>query len=167
MSRGTVNQVILIGNVGHDPEPRSTPSGTQIVNLNLATDDSYRDRQTGQMVPRTDWHRVVLIGKVAEVASQYVRKGQKLYVQGKQKTRKYQKDGDERSITEVVVDMQGTMEMLGGDNAGQARQSSAQPQQQSQQGHSPQPQPTGAGGGLSDYDDDIPFAAHMKGIVWV
>lgn len=91
MSRGTVNQVILIGNVGHDPEPRSTPSGTQIVNLNLATDDSYRDRQTGQMVPRTDWHRVVLIGKVAEVASQYVRKGQKLYVQGKQKTRKYQR----------------------------------------------------------------------------
>jgi single-strand DNA-binding protein len=165
MSRGTVNQVILIGNVGHDPEPRSTPSGTQIVNLNLATDDSYRDRQTGQMVPRTDWHRVVLIGKVAEVAGQYVRKGQKLYVQGKQKTRKYEKDGVERSITEVVVDLEGTMEMLGGDNAGQARQSSAQPQQQSQQGHSPQPQPTVAGGGLSD--DDIPFAAHMKGIVWV
>jgi single-strand DNA-binding protein len=164
MARG-VNKVILIGNLGQDPETRYTPNGNAVVNLNLATDDSYRDRQTGQMVPRTDWHRVVLIGKVAEVAGQYVRKGQKLYVQGKQKTRKYEKDGVERSITEVVVDLEGTMEMLGGDNAGQSRQSSAQPQQQSQQGHSPQPQPTGAGGGLSD--DDIPFAAHMKGIVWV
>ncbi len=154
MSRGTVNQVTLIGNVGQDPEPRSTPNGTQIVNLNLATDDSYKDRQTGQMVPQTDWHRVVLIGKVAEVAGQYVRKGQKLYVQGKLKTRKYQKDGIERFTTEIVVDMQGTMEMLG-DSSGQARQSQAEPKQQARQPQQ-QSQPTSADNGAPP-DDDFPF----------
>lgn len=173
MSRGTVNKVTIIGNVGQEPDVRATQNGTQIVNLTLATDDSYRDRQSGQMVPQTDWHRVVLIGKVAEVAAQYVTKGQKLYVEGKLKTRKWQgQDGQDRYTTEIVVDMKGTMEMLGGNasdqgNSQPSRQPSQPRQQQAQQPGAAQPEPAGAGGGTSDFDDDIPFHPYMKGIVWI
>ena len=112
MARG-VNKVILIGNLGQDPDTRYTPNGNAVVNLNLATDESYKDRQTGQLVPKTEWHRVVLFGKVAEVAGQYLRKGSKVYIEGKLQTRKWQnKEGQDVYTTEVVVDINGQMQML-------------------------------------------------------
>ena len=100
--KSSFNQVILMGNIGNDPEPRSTPNGTQIVNLRLATDDSYKDRKSGQWVEHTDWHSVTLIGKVAEIASRYLSKGDQILVKGKLKTRKWESEnGEKRSITEV------------------------------------------------------------------
>lgn len=118
MARG-VNKVILIGNLGQDPETRYTPNGNAVVNLNLATDESYKDRQTGQMVPKTEWHRIVMFGKIAEVAGQYLRKGSKVYIEGKLQTRKWQgQDGQDRYTTEVVVDINGQMQMLDSRGAG-------------------------------------------------
>ena len=112
MARG-VNKVILIGNLGQDPDTRYTPNGNAVVNLNLATDESYKDRQTGQLVPKTEWHRVVMFGKIAEVAGQYLRKGSKVYIEGKLQTRKWQnKEGQDVYTTEVVVDINGQMQML-------------------------------------------------------
>lgn len=166
MARG-VNKVILIGNLGQDPETRYTPNGNAVVNLNLATDESYKDRQSGQLVPKTEWHRVVMFGKIAEVAGQYLRKGSKVYIEGKLQTRKWQnKEGQDVYTTEVVVDINGQMQMLdsrGGDGggasqgapAGRPQQSSTapaqnqQPQQQPSQGSMPEP--------IDDFDDDIPF----------
>jgi single-strand DNA-binding protein len=108
-----INKVILIGNVGQDPEIRFTPSGSPVASLSLATDDSYKDRQTGQMVSVVDWHKVVVFGKLAEIVQNYVKAGSKLYVEGKQKTRKWQdKDGNDRSTTEVVLDIKGTLQMM-------------------------------------------------------
>ncbi|CCG94105.1 ssDNA-binding protein controls activity of RecBCD nuclease [Marinobacter nauticus ATCC 49840] len=174
MARG-VNKVILIGNLGQDPDTRYTPNGNAVVNLNLATDESYKDRQTGQMVPKTEWHRVVLFGKVAEVAGQYLRKGSKVYIEGKLQTRKWQnKEGQDVYTTEVVVDINGQMQMLdsrgseGGMNQGapqgrpqQQPQYNAPPQQGGQAGGYNNPPPQQQGGGMpepiDDFDDDIPF----------
>ncbi|WP_020406357.1 single-stranded DNA-binding protein [Hahella ganghwensis] len=158
MARG-VNKVILIGNLGADPDTRYTPSGSAVSNLNIATDESYKDRQTGQMVPRTEWHRVVMFGKLAEIAQQYLRKGSKVYIEGRLQTRKWQdQSGQDRYTTEIVVDMQGQMQMLdsrggGMDNSapmddgwGQQSAPAAAPAPQSQ----PQPQRGGGyGGGAS------------------
>ncbi|WP_286714863.1 single-stranded DNA-binding protein [Marinobacter sp. tcs-11] len=174
MARG-VNKVILIGNLGQDPDTRYTPNGNAVVNLNLATDESYKDRQTGQLVPKTEWHRVVLFGKVAEVAGQYLRKGSKVYIEGKLQTRKWQnKEGQDVYTTEVVVDISGQMQMLdsrgseGGMNQGapqgrpqQQPQYNAPPQQGGQAGGYNNPPPQQQGGGMpepiDDFDDDIPF----------
>jgi single-strand DNA-binding protein len=138
MARG-INKVILIGNLGQDPDTRYTPNGNAVVNLSIATDESYKDRQTGQMVPKTEWHKIVMFGKVAEVAGQYLHKGSKIYVEGKLQTRKWQnKDGQDVYTTEVVVDISGQMQMLdsrnsdgGGMNQGQ--QGQGQPQNRPQQ----------------------------------
>jgi len=176
MSRG-VNKVILIGNLGQDPDTRYTPSGNAVVNLNLATDESYKDRQTGQLVPKTEWHRVVIFGKVAEVAGQYLRKGSKVYIEGKLQTRKWQnKEGQDVYTTEIVVDINGQMQML--DSRGDGQGSAGNPQQgggrndgysnqqpQQQQNASPANMPA-AGAGMPA-DDDIPFAPYMKGVVWI
>src|SRR5690554_7187404 len=106
MARG-VNKVILIGNLGQDPDTRYTPNGNAVVNLNLATDESYKDRQSGQLVPKTEWHRVVLFGKVAEVAGQYLRKGSKVYIEGRLQTRKWQgQDGQDRRSEEHTSELQ-------------------------------------------------------------
>jgi single-strand DNA-binding protein len=138
MARG-INKVILIGNLGQDPDTRYTPNGNAVVNLSIATDESYKDRQTGQMVPKTEWHKIVMFGKVAEVAGQYLRKGSKIYVEGKLQTRKWQnKDGQDVYTTEVVVDISGQMQMLDSRNSdgggiSQGQQSQAQPQNRPQQ----------------------------------
>ncbi|TNE73014.1 MAG: single-stranded DNA-binding protein [Gammaproteobacteria bacterium] len=176
MARG-VNKVILIGNLGQDPDTRYTPNGSAVVNLTLATDESYKDRQTGQMVPKTEWHRIVMFGKIAEVAGQYLRKGSKVYIEGKLQTRKWQgQDGQDRYTTEVVVDINGQMQMLdsrGGDAgmgqgapAGRPQQSSYNAPAGGQQSNNPPPQQSGgysqpAQGSMpepvDDFDDDIPF----------
>jgi single-strand DNA-binding protein len=167
MARG-VNKVILIGNLGQDPDTRYTPNGNAVVNLNLATDESYKDRQSGQLVPKTEWHRIVMFGKIAEVAGQYLRKGSKVYIEGKLQTRKWQnKEGQDVYTTEVVVDINGQMQMLdsrGGDGggasqgapAGRPQQSSPAPAQ-SQQSQSQQPSQGNMPEPIDDFDDDIPF----------
>ncbi len=112
MSRG-INKVILIGNLGNDPEVRYMPSGDAVANVSLATSEAWKDKNTGEMQERTEWHRVVFFGKVAEVVKEYLRKGSKIYVEGKLRTRKWQgQDGQDRYTTEVVVDLGGTMQML-------------------------------------------------------
>ncbi|EEJ6976184.1 single-stranded DNA-binding protein, partial [Salmonella enterica] len=113
-SRG-VNKVILVGNLGQDPEVRYLPNGNAVANLSLATSDTWKDKQTGEPKERTEWHRVVLYGKLAEVAGEYLRKGSQVYIEGELRTRKWtDQNGQERYTTEVVVSMQGSMQMLGG-----------------------------------------------------
>ncbi|WP_105589222.1 MULTISPECIES: single-stranded DNA-binding protein [Cronobacter] len=168
MAQRGVNKVILVGNLGQDPEVRYLPNGGAVASLRLATSESWRDKQTGEMKEATEWHRVVLYGKLAEVAGEYLRKGSQVYIEGQLKTRKWQaQDGSDRYSTEVAVNVGGTMQMLGG---GQGQQSSQQRQQQSQQGGEPgcwgaPQQPLYSGGGprqqqsepAYDFDDDIPF----------
>lgn len=117
MARG-VNKVILIGNVGGDPETRYMPNGNAVTNVTLATTDTWKDKQTGQTQERTEWHRVVLFGKVAEIAAEYLRKGSQCYIEGRLQTREWEKDGVKRYTTEIVVDMNGTMQLLGGNRGG-------------------------------------------------
>ncbi|CUX96641.1 single-stranded DNA-binding protein [Candidatus Doolittlea endobia] len=112
-SRG-VNKVILIGNLGQDPEVRHMPNGGAVTNMTLATSESWRDKQTGEIKEKTEWHRVVLFGKLAEVAGEYVRKGSQVYIEGSLQTRKWQdQSGHDRYTTEIVVNIGGTMQMLG------------------------------------------------------
>ena len=113
MARG-VNKVILVGTCGQDPEVRYLPNGNAVTNLSLATSEQWTDKQTGQKVEKTEWHRVSMFGKVAEIAGEYLRKGSQVYIEGKLQTREWEKDGIKRYTTEIVVDMQGTMQLLGG-----------------------------------------------------
>ncbi|CAH0298929.1 single-stranded DNA-binding protein [bacteria symbiont BFo1 of Frankliniella occidentalis] len=119
-SRG-VNKVILVGNLGQEPEIRYMPNGGAVANLTLATSESWRDKQTGEIKEKTEWHRVVLFGKLAEVAGEYLRKGSQVYIEGSLHTRKWtDQAGVDKYTTEVVVNVGGTMQMLGGrqQNAG-------------------------------------------------
>ncbi|WP_077529260.1 single-stranded DNA-binding protein [Vreelandella utahensis] len=167
MARG-VNKVILIGNLGADPETRYTANGNPVTNLRLATDESYKDRNTGQMVPRTEWHRIVMFGKIAEVAGQYLRKGSKVYIEGRLQTNKWQdQSGQDRYTTEIIVDINGQMQMLdsrGGDSAGMGGGPPSAAQGGAPQGgggYAPQGgdqnQGTGMPDPVDDFDDDIPF----------
>ncbi len=186
-SRG-VNKVILVGNLGQDPEVRYMPNGGAVANMTLATSESWRDKQTGETKEKTEWHRVVLFGKLAEVAGEYLKKGSQVYIEGALQTRKWQdQSGQERYTTEVVVNVGGTMQMLGGrqgggagaqgaTNAGGQQGGWGQPQQP--QGNNAQfsgnpaaataapasrpaaPQNNAPAGGNEppmDFDDDIPF----------
>ena len=157
MARG-VNKCILVGTCGQDPEVRYLPNGNAVTNLSLATSEQWTDKQTGQKVEKTEWHRVSMFGKVAEIAGEYLRKGSQVYIEGKLQTREWEKDGIKRYTTEIVVDMQGTMQLLGGKpQDGNQQQSAArqQPQQRQQprpQQSAPQPAPD-----FDSFDDDIPF----------
>ena len=166
MARG-INKVILIGNVGGDPEVRYMPNGNAVANVTLATTDSWKDKQSGQQQERTEWHRVVFFGRLAEIVGEYVRKGSKLYIEGRLQTREWEKDGVKRYTTEIVVDIGGQMQLLDGRPQGgegmaprpqqsrPAPQRQAAPQQQTQQ---PAQQPQAQQ--MPDYDsfdDDIPF----------
>lgn len=156
MARG-VNKVILVGTCGQDPETRYTPSGNAITNLSLATSEQWTDKQTGQKVEKTEWHRVSLFGKVAEIAGEYLRKGSQVYIEGKLQTREWEKDGIKRYTTEIVVDMQGRMQLLGGkEGDGTPRQQRAR--REAGNGNEQRPaanqRPTP---GDDSFDDDIPF----------
>jgi len=174
MARG-VNKVILVGNVGGDPETRFMPSGGAVTNLTLATSESWKDKQTGQPQERTEWHRVVFFNRLAEIAGEYVRKGSKIYVEGSLRTRQWEQDGVKRYTTEIVAaEMQMLDSRQGGAQAGgqgqapqqqnynqqapqgrpQAQQAQQPYQQQQQAAQQPQQQP---GGFDADFDDDIPF----------
>lgn len=152
MSRG-INKVILVGNVGGDPEVRYAPNGNAFANITLATSESWKDKQTGQQQERTEWHRVVFSGKIAEIVGQYVAKGQQLYIEGKLRTREWEKDGIKRYTTEILVGIDGQMQMLGGKPEGGQQRPAQQPRQQ----QAPQQSQQSA---LPDsFDDlgDIPF----------
>ncbi|HET9678692.1 MAG TPA: single-stranded DNA-binding protein [Buchnera sp. (in: enterobacteria)] len=115
-SRG-INKVILVGNLGQDPEVRYMSNGNAVTNINIATSDIWKDKNTGESKEKTEWHKVVLFGKLAEIAGEYLRKGSQVYIEGSLQTRKWQdQNGFERYITEIIVNMSGTMQMLGGRN---------------------------------------------------
>lgn len=152
MARG-INKVILIGTCGQDPETRYLPNGNAVTNLSLATNESWKDKQTGQLVEKTEWHRAVLFGKVAEIASEYLRKGSQVYIEGKLQTREWEKDGIKRYSTEIVVDMGGQLQLLGGKPEGGQRPAQQPRQQQAPQRQAAQqPAPD-----YDSFDDDIPF----------
>ena len=160
MARG-INKVILIGNLGADPETRAMPSGTTVANLRVATSESWRDKQTGEQQERTEWHRVALFGRLAEVAGEYLRKGSQVYIEGSLRTRKWQdKQGNDRYSTESVGN---DMQMLGGRGGG-AGAAAASGGAAESGGHSGAAAPAhseesggGAAGRSDDFDDDIPF----------
>ena len=160
-SRG-VNKVILVGNLGNDPELRYLPNGGAVANITLATSESWREKQTGEQREKTEWHRVVLFGKLAEVAGEYLRKGSQVYIEGALQTRKWtDQAGVEKYTTEVVVNIGGTMQMLGGkQEGGQQRtggnQFSGTQQQSSQQNQRNAPPPNNEP--PMNFDDDAPFA---------
>lgn len=166
MARG-VNKVILVGNVGGDPEVRYMPSGGAVTNVTLATSESWKDKQTGQPQERTEWHRVVFFNRLAEIAGEYVRKGSKLYVEGALRTRQWEQDGVKRYTTEIVAsEMQMLDSRQGAAQQGGGFQPQAAPQQNYQQApaggasqpaSAPQQQAQQPGGFDSDFDDDIPF----------
>src|SRR3984893_7224879 len=161
MARG-INKVILIGNLGADPETRAMPSGTTVANLRIATSESWRDKQTGEQQERTEWHRVAFFGRLAEVAGEYLRKGSQVYIEGSLRTRKWQdKQGNDRYSTEIVGK---DRQMLGGRGGGAASAPVAgaaasggagaaggagAPHESEESG--------GAAGRSDDFDDDIPF----------
>jgi len=129
MARG-INKVILIGNLGQDPEVRFTPSGTAVANLNLATSDTWMDKQTGQRQERTEWHRIVLFNKTAEIAQQYLKKGSKVYIEGRLQTRKWQdQNGQDKYSTEIVANDMQMLDSRGGDFQGGGAYQGNQPQQ--------------------------------------
>lgn len=162
-----VNKVILVGTCGQDPEVRYMPNGNAVTNLSLATSEQWTDKQSGQKVEKTEWHRVSLFGKVAEIAGEYLRKGSQVYIEGKLQTREWEKDGIKRYTTEIVVDMQGTMQLLGGRplDGGQQQQAARQPAPRNQQ-QRPAPQQNQQAAPPESFDDDIPFAPlhHLVGV---
>ena len=161
MARG-VNKVILVGNLGADPETRSMPSGMTVTNIRIATSESWKDKSSGAQQERTEWHAIALFGRLGEIAAEYLRKGSQVFVEGKLRTRKWQdKQGNERYTTEIIAD---NMQMLGGKGGGggggggsggggadRGGAMSAPPRDDYDQSAAP------AGGGKEDFDDDIPF----------
>lgn len=173
MARG-VNKVILVGTCGQDPETRYLPNGNAVTNLSLATSEQWTDKQSGQKVERTEWHRVSLFGKVAEIAGEYLRKGSQVYIEGKLQTREWEKDGIKRYTTEIIVDINGTMQLLGGRPQQDGGHQSPRPHPQDAAArqapprrHSgpPRNQQAGNGPDVPDFSDDIPFAPlhHLVG----
>lgn len=158
-SRG-INKVILVGNLGNDPEVRYMPNGNAVANVSLATSDSWKDKATGEQQEKTEWHRVVFFNRLAEIVEQYVKKGSKLYVEGRLQTRSWEQDGVKRYSTEIVANEMQMLDSRGGDMGGGqgmgdnpfgGQQSQGQrPQQAAAQA---QPAPTN----FDNFDDDIPF----------
>ena len=170
MARG-INKVILIGNLGADPETRAMPSGMTVANIRVATSENWKDKQSGENKERTEWHNVAMFGRLGEIAGEYLKKGSKVYIEGSLRTRKWQdKSGNDRYTTEIIAN---EMQMLdsrggggmgggggeGGGGGGRGRQQNNAPDDYDQGGP-----PGGGGGGGADkgggsgeFDDDIPF----------
>jgi single-strand DNA-binding protein len=148
MARG-VNKVILVGNLGNDPETKYMPSGDAVTNLSVATSESWKDKATGEQKDRTEWHRVAMFGRLAEIAAEYLRKGSQVYIEGKLRTRKWQdQQGNDKYTTEIIAN---EMQMLGGRSGGGA------PAMGGGSGKPPPGPPQGGGSGDEPFDDDIPF----------
>lgn len=168
MATRGVNKVIIMGTLGQDPEVKYMPSGAAVCNLSVATSEQWRDKQSGEKKEQTEWHRIVLFGKVAEIAGEYLRKGSQAYFEGQLRTRKWtDQSGNEKYTTEIVVNVGGTMQLIGGkkedgNQQSQQRQKSGNQQnggwggQNQQQQSRPQQQQT-ANEPPMDFSDDIPF----------
>ena len=154
----SVNKVIIVGNLGRDPEVRYTPNGDSITNVTIATTDTWKDKATGEKKEATEWHRVVFFGKLAEIAGQYLKKGRQVYVEGALRTRKWtDKEGQERYTTEIVAN---EMKMLGsreGMSDAPPRESGGGAAAGGGAGNRPATAPQPAGGAFNDFEDDIPF----------
>ena len=149
MARG-INKVILVGNLGQDPETRYMPSGKAVTNLRLATSDSWKDKQTGEQREQTEWHSIVMYDRLAEIAAEYLRKGSQIYVEGRLKTRKWQdKEGKDRYTTEIIANEMQMLGTRGGDRSGAEPRS--EPRAAPSQERATQPAAAG------EFDDDIPF----------
>lgn len=164
----SLNKVILIGNLGRDPETRYAPSGDAICNITVATSETWKDKTTGEKKEATEWHRVVFFGRLAEIVAQYLRKGSQIYVEGRLQTRKWQdKDGQDRYTTEIRADemkMLGSRQGMGGEGAGRQSDAGGGFDSAPAPASAPaRPAPAAAasapaqGGGFGDFDDDIPF----------
>ena len=156
-----INKVILVGNLGKDPEVRYTPSGTAVANVTIATGESWKDRNTGEQQERTEWHRVVFFSRLAEIVEQYLKKGAKVYVEGSLRTNSWEKDGIKRYTTEIIAN---EMQMLDSRGSSGDAGGAFEPRQQAAGGGNQQEKPAAAqssGGGGSGFDnfddDDIPF----------
>lgn len=148
MSRG-VNKVILVGNLGADPETRYTPAGAAVTNIRVATSEFWKDKETGERQEKTEWHRIVFFGRLAEIAGEYLKKGRQVYVEGRLRTNKWEdKDGNDRYTTEVIAD---NMQMLG------SRQGTGSMDDSFEPTAAAAPKPAAATAGASEFDDDIPF----------
>ncbi len=149
-SRG-INKVILIGNLGADPEVRYSPSGAAVTNIRIATSEQWRDKQSGETQERTEWHRVVFFGRLAEIAGEYLKKGSKVYIEGRLQTRKWQtQDGQDRYTTEIVANEMQMLDARGmGGESGDTQERGSRPQQSGQ--------PATQNSPPDDFDDDIPF----------
>ena len=161
MARG-INKVILVGNLGADPETRYTPSGTAITTIRIATSESWKDKQTGEQQERTEWHRVKFFSRLAEIAGEYLKKGSQVYIEGRLRTEEYEKDGIKRWSTDIVAD---EMQMLGsrggaggeGGGGGERRERGPARGPQSAPQRSGAPAASSAPGPDSFDDDEIPF----------
>ena len=151
---GGINKVILVGNLGQDPEIRYTQDGRPICNFSIATSETWKDKDTGERKEKTEWHRVVVFGKLAEICGEYLAKGKQIYIEGKLQTRSWEQDGEKKYMTEVVIDQRGVMQMLGSrEGSGQPARPPAPARPQPQRDFRPPPnqQP-------DPYrEDDIPF----------
>ncbi|MWN05557.1 single-strand DNA-binding protein [Gilliamella bombicola] len=172
MANRGINKVILVGNLGQDPEVRYMSNGNAVANFSIATSESWKDKQTGETRDRTEWHRVVVFGKLAEIAGEYIKKGTQVYLEGQLQTRKWQdQSGQDRYTTEVVINpIGGILQILGSRNSGESMDGSSQNWGQSANNTSSAPasqarpttqnaptQPTTAPEPPMDFDDDIPF----------
>ena len=155
MARG-INKVILVGNLGKDPETRYMPSGSAVTNLTLATSESWKDKQSGEQQERTEWHKIAMFGRLAEIAAEYLRKGSQVYIEGKLRTRKWQdKEGKDRWTTEIVADEMQMLGSKGGSAAGAGAAAGAAASGGSSSGG--RAAVNDSGGPPGDFDDDIPF----------
>ena len=148
MAKGSVNKVILIGNMGRDPEVRYTPNGLAVANITIATSEVWKDKQSGENQERTEWHRVVLYGRLGEIAGEYLRKGSKIYIEGRLQTRKWQdkNTGQDRYTTEVIAD---SLQMLDSKGSSSNHADSAPAAKSDVEAAQPEP--------VDSFDDDIPF----------
>jgi single-strand DNA-binding protein len=150
MAKGSVNKVILIGNLGRDPEVRYTPNGLAVANITIATTESWKDKQSGENQERTEWHRVVFYSRLAEIVGEYLRKGSKIFIEGRLQTRKWQdkNTNQDRYTTEIIAD---SMQML--DSKGASATNQAEPAFEK----TAEAAPAGPGPAADSFDDDIPF----------
>jgi len=147
-SRG-INKVILVGNVGQDPETRYMPNGNAVTNITLATSETWKDKNTGEQQERTEWHRVTFYQRLAEIVAEYVKKGSKLYIEGRLQTRSWEQDGIKRYATDIIANEMQMLDSRGSGGGG----GSYQPAKQSGASEPAEPVPADMG----DFDDDIPF----------
>jgi single-strand DNA-binding protein len=157
MARG-VNKVILVGNLGADPETRSMPSGMTVANIRIATSESWKDKQSGEQKERTEWHHVALFGRLGEIAGEYLRKGSQVYVEGSLRTRKWQdKEGRDRYTTEIIASDMQMLGARGGAGGGGGAGTGGNTGNFETRERAPVSEPAGAGASAEEFDDDIPF----------